>query len=298
MTNSSPTISPSSVAGWPSVPTNDPPAGVAVRWIDAGGVRFRCLVGSGVGRPLLLLHGWPTWAEVWLPLVQRLNLGRPWFAPDLPCQGRSSLVPRAERNLTSYRKAVAAFADAMDLSGVDVIGNSMGGSLAVMLGVDRPDRVAKVATIDCAGFQAKFPGRTSRLYLPFLLPCLFRSPGTGSARKLLTRAIFHDPAQVSEAWVTAFVEGWRPRDRCKGYLDTAFALRHPDASVLDTARSLRAPLMVVCGRDDVQFSWQAQEGFAKSIPGARFAAIDSAGHFPMVERSAATAQALLPFLGD
>lgn len=282
---------------WPSVPSASPPPGISVRSVEAGGVRFRCLQGGGSsGRPLLFLHGWPTWAEVWLPLIQRMDLGRPWFAPDLPCQGQSSLVPRDQRNLTGYRKAIAALVDSLGIGPFDVIGNSMGGSLAVTLALDRPDRVTKVVTIDCAGYQERFPGRTSRLYLPFLLPCFFRSPGPASVRKLLTRAVFHDPARVSEPWVAAFVEGWRPRDRCKGYLHTAFALRYPDASVLRSVAALRQPLLVLCGRNDVQFAWKDQEAVARGVPGARFSAIDDAGHFPMVEQPRATAEILGPFL--
>lgn len=289
---SSPTIAPE----WPSVPSSTLPDGVSESWLDAGGVKFRVLQGRGSGRPILFLHGWPTWAEVWLPLVHRLNLGRPWFAPDLPCQGRSSLLPKAQRNLTSYRKAIAALADTLNLSGVDVVGNSMGGSLAVMLGLDRAERVSKVATIDCAGFQEHFPGRTSRMYLPFLVPCFFRSPGPSSVRKLLTRAVFHDPNRVTQEWISAFVDGWRPRDRCMGYVHTALALRRPDASVLSSMRGLRAPLMIICGRNDVQFSWEDQKQVAQGLSSTQFVAVDAAGHFPMVERPAETASALVPFL--
>jgi abhydrolase domain-containing protein 6 len=282
---------------WPSTPVPSLPVGVAERYLEAGGVKFHYLCGQGTGRPLLFLHGWPTWAEVWLPIIQRMNLGRPWFAPDLPCQGKSSLVPKASRNLTGYRSAIAAFVDGLGLSSVDVIGNSMGGSLALMLALDRPTRVAKAAVVDCAGFQEKFPGRTSRLYLPFILGCFFRSPPASSARKLLVRAVFHDPSLATEAWVSAFVESWRPRDRCRGYVDTAFALRYPDASVMGELSKLKPPVLVLSGKEDVQFSWGSAQEASRKIAGARFAAIEGAGHFPMVERPAETAAQLSPFLG-
>ncbi|HLQ42802.1 MAG TPA: short-chain dehydrogenase, partial [Thermoplasmata archaeon] len=46
------------------------PASVQERYIEAGGVRFRFLQGGATsGLPILLLHGWPTWAEVWIPVA-------------------------------------------------------------------------------------------------------------------------------------------------------------------------------------------------------------------------------------
>lgn len=282
---------------WPSTPGAALPPGVAVQWREAGGVRFRFLQGGGSGRPILFLHGWPTWAEVWLPLIQRMDLKRPWVAPDLPCQGESSLVEKSQRNLSGYRKALAAFVDAWGVPGFDVVGNSMGASLALMLALDRPQAVSRAVVIDCAGFQRKFPGRTTRLYLPFVIPCVFRSPTPASARKLLRRAVFHDPALVTDAWVNAFVRAWAPRDRCRGYLDTAFALRYPDASLMDSLGAIRCPVLVISGRNDVQFAWKDAERTAKEIKGGQFAAIDSAGHFPMVEQPAQTAAAVAHFLG-
>ena len=46
----------------------------------------------------------------------------------------------------------------------------------------------------------------------------------------------------------------------------------------------------------VQFSWESAERATHSIPGARFAAIDDAGHFPMVEKPEETSRLLSGFL--
>src|SRR3989442_2606048 len=103
------------------------------RFIEAGGVRFRFLQGGATGGfPILLLPGWPTWAEVWIPVAWVLGARHPWIAPDLPCQGQSSSLPGKARTLTAYRKAIAAFIDALALPRFAVVGNSMGGTLAIM----------------------------------------------------------------------------------------------------------------------------------------------------------------------
>jgi len=273
------------------------PPGVTEHFLEAGGVRFRYLKGgAAAGVPIVMLHGWPTWAEVWLPVARQIGVRHPWIAPDLPCQGRSSLLPGNDYTLTAYRKAIGAFVDALGFPRFAIVGNSMGGTLAIMMALDRPARVSKLVVLDAAGLTPKLPGRTARMYLPFLLPCFVRSPGPKSVRKLLTKAVFHDPHFADDAWVSAIVDAWKPRDRRKAFVATGLALRRPDASVSADLGQIRVPTLVLSGRQDLQFPWQSAEQATGSIPGASFATIDDAGHFPMVEKPEETAHLLSEFL--
>jgi pimeloyl-ACP methyl ester carboxylesterase len=115
-------------------------------------------------------------------------------------------------------------------------------------------------------------------------------------RKLLVKAVFHDPRLADDAWVGAVVSAWGPRDRRRAYMATGFALRRSDASVHADLERLRVPTLVLSGREDAQFSWRSAEDASCRIPGARFGAIESAGHFPMVERPEETVRLLAGFL--
>lgn len=273
------------------------PPGVSERFLEAGGVRFRYLQGgAATGLPVILLHGWPTWAEVWLPVARSLGVRHPWIAPDLPCQNRSSPFPDGDCSLTAYRKALDAFIGALGLPRFALVGDSMGGSLALMVALDRPDQVAQVAVLDGAGLLPKLPGRTVRMYVPFLVPAMLRAPGPKSARKLLERAVFHDPAFANDAWIRAVVEGFSPRERRRGLIRTGFALRRKDASVAADLGRISVPTLILSGRQDVQFPWPGAEAASREIRGGHFAVIDGAGHFPMVERPEETARLLSGFL--
>jgi len=59
---------------------------------------------------------------------------------------------------------------------------------------------------------------------------------------------------------------------------------------------IRVPTLVLSGRHDVQFPWQSAEEAATRIQGSRFAAIEDAGHFPMVEKPRETAQRISEFI--
>ena len=277
------------------------PPGVSERFLKAGGVSFRYLVGGPTPEtqsdvPILYLHGYPTWAEVWLPVAKSLGNRHSWIAPDLPCHHKSSAPPGKDRSISAYRRAIAAFADAIPFPRFAVVGNSLGGALGTMLAIDRPDRVEKLVLIDAAGLTPKFPGRTARLYIPFVIPAIFRAPGPASVRKLLQKAVFVDSRLADEGWVATTVEEWKSKARRKDYVATGSALRRPDASVAADLPRLRIPTLLVWGRQDPQFSWQTGEAAARLIPGARFAAIENCGHFPMVEKPEETARLLTEFL--
>ncbi len=285
-------------AAFPATTLGSPlPAGVSENFLEAGGNRFRYLRGgAAAGLPVVFLHGWPTWAEVWLPVAQAIGARHPWVAVDLPGQGRSSLLPRGERTMSSSRRAVVAFLDALAFPSYALVGNSMGGSLAIMAARDRPSRVSKVGVLDAAGLNERFPGKTVRMYAPFLLPRFFTAPGPGAVRKLLTKAVFADPRFADGAWTDAVVAAWRPADRRKALLDAGFSLRRRDASVYPDLPELHVPTLILSGREDRQFPWPTAEAAARRVPGGRFAAIEGAGHFPMVERPAETATLLSEFL--
>src|SRR5206468_4718943 len=106
--------------------------------------------GAGSELPILYLHGFPTWAEVWLPVARSLADRHPWIAPDLPCHHKSSALPGKDRSISAFRRAIAAFADAIPVPRFAVVGNSLGGALGTMLAIDRPSRVEKLVLIDAA----------------------------------------------------------------------------------------------------------------------------------------------------
>lgn len=280
----------------PTLPGGPLPAGVAEKFVDAGGVKFRYLEGgSPQGAPILFIHGWPTWAEVWLPTVAMLPNDRRWIAVDLPNHGKSGIL-KGKASLTSLKTAMLAFFDALALDHAAVVGCSIGGTLAVMIALARPAKVDRIVPIDAAGFAAKLPGKTVRMYLPFFIGAMFGAPKPKGVRKLLIKTVFANPEHATDAWVNAVTAAFAPKDRRKALLRVGGALRKKDASVGAQVSQVRCPTLVLWGAKDAQFDWHIGEAAAGGILGGKFAAIEGAGHFPMVEETGRTAEKLIPFL--
>src|SRR5439155_24277377 len=107
--------------------------------------------GAGSVSPIFFLHGYPTWAEVWLPLAAALGPRRPWIAPDLPDHNRSGPLPERDRSVSAYRRAVTALFDALQLPKAIVVGSSLGGTLGVILVLARPERGERPVVLHAAG---------------------------------------------------------------------------------------------------------------------------------------------------
>ena len=113
-----------------------------------------CRWGAGLsGVPVVFLHGWLDQGAAWDRTATALSaaLGRPALAPDHRGHGRSAPAPAG----TTYPfPGYLADVDALlqTLSGpVDLVGHSMGGTLAAQLAAVRPERVRRLVLIEGLG---------------------------------------------------------------------------------------------------------------------------------------------------
>jgi 3-oxoadipate enol-lactonase len=95
---------------------------------------------SGEGPALVLLHGHPFDRRMWAPQLRSLSAGFRVLAPDLPGYGGSP--PRGRKvTMGQLADAVRHLLDALGLARAVVVGLSMGGLVAMELGLRAPDRV-------------------------------------------------------------------------------------------------------------------------------------------------------------
>jgi pimeloyl-ACP methyl ester carboxylesterase len=119
---------------------------------DLGSVSIHYLrLGSDPGRggeaPLVFVHGLATSLAFWMPAVQHLGEARPALLYDLRGHGRSSMPPRG---YTPGRMAedLKHLLDRLEIASAVVVGHSFGGSVALHLACQHPDRVRRLILAD------------------------------------------------------------------------------------------------------------------------------------------------------
>jgi pimeloyl-ACP methyl ester carboxylesterase len=266
------------------------------------GYETRVLELEGEGIPLLLLHGYADSADTWRQTLALLaRQGRRTVALDLPGFGRAApLTPEPILpQLDAFAKDALAYAGGRPREPVMVVGNSLGGCVALRLAERVGDRLAGVVAAAPAGFQMsrivalveRDPLLRSLLTLPAPVPAAVLRAAVG---RLYRTIALSSPRAVDSALVSAFTQHHRTREAVAGYLDTAHRLVPELRAPYDLAR-IGCPVLVVWGdRDRLLFHAGAQ-AIIEAVPDARLELLPGIGHCPQVEAPGKLTELVLEF---
>ena len=175
------------------------PDGVRRCLVEAGGYRMHVME-WGAGRPVLLLHGNPTWGFLYRKVVAALG-GEPLrlVVPDLVGLGFSDKPTRAsEHQLESHARWLGALIDDLGLQDLVFVGQDWGGPIGLRALADRPG-LAKGLVVLNTGVGPPRPGFRPTLFhrlarVPLLSDVLFRA--LAFPQRILHR-VQGDPASIS-----------------------------------------------------------------------------------------------------
>jgi pimeloyl-ACP methyl ester carboxylesterase len=268
-------------------------AGVSPRVVTAAGHRLR-YVRQGTGPTVVLLHGFAssvyTWAEVLPVLAQAHDV----VALDLPGFGGSEIP--GDLTMADYPRTVSAFLEAVGVARASIVGHSLGGALACVLAAREPDRVARLVLIDAAGFNLAPADRPWLLRAVAAVPpaVLHRVPIRRRLVALGLHQVFHDDRRVTHERIDEY---WAPLARPGAARAASAVLRTPEGLGLPGVISVvRAPTLVIWGRQDTWVPVRDAQRFAAAIPGARVELLDNCGHMPQEEQPAELARLMMEFL--
>jgi 2-succinyl-6-hydroxy-2,4-cyclohexadiene-1-carboxylate synthase len=114
--------------------------GETLRHVEVAGARL-AVASSGSGPPLVLLHGFAGDRGLWDEVAPRLARSHRVIRYDLRGYGDSAA---ANRDPFSHARDLAALLDALSLQRCDLLGASMGGSIALHFALDQPQRVRRL----------------------------------------------------------------------------------------------------------------------------------------------------------
>jgi pimeloyl-ACP methyl ester carboxylesterase len=239
---------------------------------------------SGVGDPLLLVHGLGTDRGVWRAATAELAARRRVLAPDLPGFGESEAVGGGF-SLDDAADAVAAAAGERVDGPADLVGHSLGGAVAVRLAGRHPELVRRLVLFAPAGLAprpALVAAALSAGAPPFLAARrLIGRPvaASATARRALLFGAVHDGRRMSPADARALLSASR----------AARAMR-PAARVAITADlrreidELDCPLGLMWGESDLVVRARIRGQLARRRSDLPLETIPAAGHVAQAER--------------
>ena len=267
--------------------------------VEAAGVELSTFA-FGQGPPVLLLHGLAATKLSYLPLLPALAEQYRVIVPDLPGHGESG-KPRVRYTPAYFARVIEALMDQMGLDDAAVIGNSMGGRVALEVVASFQDRVNSLILLDPAAAGLPFP-----LYarLLGLLPTSVGVVPVPWRKRLVVAAIrqmFADPDRLPRAgYLAAADEFIRIYRKGRARVALLSAMRgliadDPEAFWL-RASQIQVPTLIVWGRHDRLVPLGLGHRLANAIPNAEMVVLPDVGHVPQFEQPDETRRLVLGFL--
>src|ERR1700730_11450415 len=248
---------------------------VKPRELEAAGLRLRYLeLGEGDGVTVLLLHGFGADLNTWMFTQPALAEGRRVIALDLPGHGGSAKDVGAGDG-ESLTDAVEGALDALIGRG-HLVGHSMGGAVAALLALRRPEIVSSLTLIASAGLGPEINGS--------FIDGFVRVARRREAVEILSLLV-HDPALVSRTMVEDVLR-YKRLDGVSAALariaEKWFAGGRQSLDLTDLILTLTIPVQLIWGREDKIIPVAHAEALASRFP---VHIIEQAGHLPHMEKA-------------
>jgi pimeloyl-ACP methyl ester carboxylesterase len=255
---------------------------------------------AGTGVPAVLLHGLGATKASMLPTLGALaREGRRAIAVDLPGFGDSTKPLLAAYDARYFARAVTALLDALRIERADLIGNSMGGRVAIEVGLCAPRRVRALVLL-----APSLAWLRSRPWAPYLrlVPTQLGviQPAPRRVVEPIVRSVI--PGADNE-WTAAGIDEFlrsylTPRGRSAFYAAARnIYLEEPNGpeGFWTRLRTLSVPSLFVWGRRDPVVPIGFARHVKETLPRAEHLELEC-GHVPQLERPRETHAAAVRFL--
>lgn len=272
--------------------------------MEFAGYATRVLELEGSGPPILMLHGYADSADTWrLAMSTLARRGQRAVAVDLPGFGLADQLHSGPilPQLDAFAADAIGYVAGRPRQPVLLVGNSMGGCVALRAAERHGSRLAGVLAAAPAGLQMsrllflveRDPVLRSILALPAPVPSIVLR---AAVARLYVQLVFASTRNLDPGVISTFTSHHRERARVASYLSIAHRLLPELRGALDLDR-VRCPLLLVWGeRDRLLFPRGAQQ-ILDAVPGSRLKLLDGVGHCPQVEAPERFTEILLDFAG-
>lgn len=225
---------------------------------------------------VLLLHGFGDNKDNFIALAAGLTDEYRVVVPDLPGFGETAIRPDTEYSPELYVRTILGLLDRLGISSVDLVGYSMGGTLAVKIAAQSPHRVRSLTLLAPAGIRGDRRSKFDRMVdAGDDIPLVYRD--RESFERLL-RLNFNRLPKIPDFAVRAILaEGKRRADVFECVFEAMLADLET-ASFQQEIASLQMPVQIIMGDADQIVDRSAADRWQEIHPEIKVTTLPGASH--------------------
>lgn len=246
---------------------------------------------SGNGAPMVLLHTIRTQLDYFQEVMPTLAQHYTVYAVDLPGHGYSSIDTKASYDEPYFRRAIIAFIEKLNLSDVTLVGESIGGVIALTVAAQLPDRIKAVVASNPYDYETRYgDGLRRGNFIANFIIGNFGIPVIGAIFAALENRFLlglvlggglrqkrkMPPELLTEFNRVGFRKGYRYVER------KTFASWRSWGKVGSYYSAVKAPVKLIYG----EYDWSTiaeRERTAKELGEIKITTIPDTGHFAFVD---------------
>lgn len=249
---------------------------------------------QGQGRPILMLHGNPTWSFFYRELVKKLQSERRCIVPDHMGCGLSDRPQAWDYRLQGHIDNVLAILDHLKIEQFDLVVHDWGGAIGMGVATQMPDRVGRITILNTAAFRSqRIPWRIAICKTPLIGEFLvrqFNAFAGAAAHMAVTRPM---PKSIRKSYLFPY-GNWLDRIATHRFVaDIPLKPIHPSyPTLLKIEESLEVlkdkPMSIHWGMKDFCFNKHFLDEWKRRFPEAKSHEYRDAGHYLMEDQPLVT----------
>lgn len=266
---------------------------------QVGRWRFHYTEYPAPGKDIVLIHGFASSTYTWEKVGPLLNrLGYHVWALDLKGFGWSDKPGDTSYDVVTLTEEVNQWMDAVGLREVVLVGNSLGGGIAILLALLHPDKVGRMVLIDAAAYDTEYPliMKLARLPLSALMTRLFFCR---FVVRLTLREVYHHRAWITKDQVEAYHARLRTDNALNAQIAVVRALEFKRVEkYVKHIPEIQSKALIIWGDHDRWIPLSSAYRFRAELPHSEVVIIPECGHMPQEERPDVTARLIHDFTQD
>ena len=256
------------------------------QFIDVDGIRTH-YIEVGSGKPLLFIHGLGAWSYSWRKNLQYFaDKGYKAIALDLKgfgLSGKPEPIDKDDYTVADQALFVKRFMEALWIDKAHIIGNSMGGGIALFMAFLCPEKVDKLVIVDPICYKQQFPFLLWVAKAPLLGWLTEPFMGRMSVSMVL-RQVYFDSSKLDKKTIKAYAIPLSMNGGKKAFrTSTARLVPRNYEEVVSAYKQIKLPTLIVWGKGDAWVKPELGKRLKGDILGSKLILLDQCGHMPMEE---------------